>query len=704
MRYQRHQIVIRFWAALLFAAAVGAGLPGSVKAAGGSPTATEGIAIAGPVSNSTINNTVNKQDPVVLAAMTKIFADQMAATAEARAKAEAKAAELAQQLGFTSSAVGEFFKILGEQNVSAEKIPARLIEVATHFAQTRDELAALEPDDPQAAALVRSAKQALETGRLAEADDLLNRAKEAELAAFRQAREFEQKAREAMDRHALNAAKLLAGRGDIALTQLRYPDAAQHFKQAAALVPAGHSDETANYLQNEADAAYRQGDEQGDNNYLKQSIEIWHVVLQYRTRDRIPTGWAMTQTNLGNALESLGERESGTERLEQAVAAYRAALEVQKSDPLNSAMTQNSLGAALERLGERESATARLEEAVAAFRAALAADAAYYAALEEDARDRVSWSAWAMTQVNLGAALQTLGAREGGTARLEQAIAAYRAALEEYMRDPAPLQRAKTEMNLGNVLQTLWERDGKTPRLEEAVATYRAALEEGTRVRAPLQWAATQTNLGTALVRLGERESSTVRLQEAVAAYRAALEECTRARAPLQWAVTENDLGIALKTLGERDGETARLEESVGAYRAALEVYTPDRVPLQWAITEMNLGNVLQTLGERESGTARLEEAVAAYLAALERDPLPVDVARIQFNMGLALVALDRRAHSADRLKGALDDFRQAEATFRAVGMAHWAETSGNWIARLRDEISTNPPSEGNPSGHRPGY
>ena len=43
-------------------------------------------------------------------------------------------------------------------------------------------------------------------------------------------------------------------------------------------------------------------------------------------RERVPLQWAMTQNNLGNALESLGERESGTARLEEAVAAYRDAL------------------------------------------------------------------------------------------------------------------------------------------------------------------------------------------------------------------------------------------------------------------------------------------------------------------------------------------------------------------------------------------
>jgi tetratricopeptide (TPR) repeat protein len=149
--------------------------------------------------------------------------------------------------------------------VPEEKIPARLIEIATHFAQTRGELAALEPDDPHAAELTRSAKAALDAGRLTEADGLLDQAKEAEPAALRQAHELKEKAQEAEDRHALNAAKLLAGRGNIALTLLRYPDAAEQFKQAVSLVSPRHPDKTANYLQSEADALYRQGDEKGDN-------------------------------------------------------------------------------------------------------------------------------------------------------------------------------------------------------------------------------------------------------------------------------------------------------------------------------------------------------------------------------------------------------------------------------------------------------
>ena len=54
-------------------------------------------------------------------------------------------------------------------------------------------------------------------------------------------------------------------------------------------------------------------------------------------------------------------------------------------------------------------------------------------------RERVPLD-WAKTQNNLGTALWTLGARESGTARLEEAVAAYRAALEERTRERVPLQ------------------------------------------------------------------------------------------------------------------------------------------------------------------------------------------------------------------------------------------------------------------------
>ena len=126
---------------------------------------------------------------------------------------------------------------------------------------------------------------------------------------------------------------------------------------------------------------------------------------------------------------------------------------------------------------------------------------------------------WAMTQNNLGVALWTLGQREGGTARLKEAVVAYRAALEEWTRERLPLQWALTQNNLGNALQTLGQREGGRARLEEAVAAYRAALEERTRARVPLIRARAQNNLGNALWALGQRETGTARLKEAIKAW-----------------------------------------------------------------------------------------------------------------------------------------------------------------------------------------
>ena len=276
-------------------------------------------------------------------------------------------------------------------------------------------------------------------------------------------------------------------------------------------------------------------------------------------------------------------------------------------DPDARASTLLVFADSLYALGEQRGENAPLEEAVSAYRAAL----------EERTRERVPLD-WAGTQSNLGNALQILGEREGETTRLEEAVTVFRAALEERTRERVPLEWATTQNNLGGALLRLGEREIGTARLEEAVGVFRAALEERTRERVPLDWAGTQNNLGNALSTLGERESGTARLEAAVAAYRAALEEFTRERAPLRWAATQNNLGAALRTLGERESGTARLEAAVAAYRAALEERTRERLPLDWAMTQNNLGNALSTLGGRESGTARLEEAVSAFGAALQ--------------------------------------------------------------------------------------
>jgi tetratricopeptide (TPR) repeat protein len=170
---------------------------------------------------------------------------------------------------------------------------------------------------------------------------------------------------------------------------------------------------------------------------------------------------------------------------------------------------------------------------------------------------------------------------------------------------------AATQNNLGNALRTLGERAGGEDglaALNDAVTAYRGALEVYTRKDMPVGWATTQNNLGIALRTLGELVGGAKglsALNEAVAAYRAALEVHTRKDMPANWALIQNNLGVALQTFGERAGGEeglSALNEAVAAYRLALVVHTRKDMPIQWATTQNNLGNALETLGERAGG------------------------------------------------------------------------------------------------------
>jgi hypothetical protein len=66
-----------------------------------------------------------------------------------------------------------------------------------------------------------------------------------------------------------------------------------------------------------------------------------------------------------------------------------------------------------------------------------------------------------VTQHNLGAVLATLGEREGGTARLQEAVEAFRAALAEFEAAGAGRSAAAARRNLARAAAVLAERRGR---------------------------------------------------------------------------------------------------------------------------------------------------------------------------------------------------------------------------------------------------
>lgn len=326
-------------------------------------------------------------------------------------------------------------------------------------------------------------------------------------------------------------------------------------------------------------------------------------------------------------------------------------------------------------LGAQTGRRAPLEEAVQAYRRAL------------QAFDRTEQpTAWANAQANLGAALLTLGRDEPGGQRLEESAAAFQAALEVRTRENAPVEWAAAQSNLGAALAALGEREAGSARLIEAISAYEEALSELNRDRAPGEWAQTKNNLGAALTALGDREGDASRYREAVNAFEDALKERTRDRAPLEWAATQNNLGIALAAWGQKDKNAGRIEDAVKAYRAALEERTQQRNALEWGATQANLATALRMTGEQKKDPQRLAEAADAYRAALgavPRDRAPMDWAIAQNGLGNAEESLGDITRDPMRYVAAREAFAAALSGFQQVGAAGPAEVAQRNLARV---------------------
>src|SRR5215813_30635 len=251
---------------------------------------TGGIAIGGSVTGSTINIGV---PPEQLAALVQQAADN----SETQKKLIAK---LEGDLDLNQRQIRAALGILGENDIPPERLAAKLVEIAERFKALQATASAQPGDDPKIAALKTDAQKAIEAGELTKADALLA--------------DVETEQRRALDRFAINAAETSAQRGEIALTRLRYAEAAKHFANAAAVFPpkSAHEDKRISYLQKEVSALYQQGDEFGDNRALRSAIERFTRLVDLTPREPVPRQWATTHNNLGNALQTLGERESST--------------------------------------------------------------------------------------------------------------------------------------------------------------------------------------------------------------------------------------------------------------------------------------------------------------------------------------------------------------------------------------------------------
>jgi tetratricopeptide (TPR) repeat protein len=375
---------------------------------------------------------------------------------------EARLSKLRTILDQPQPVLEQFFLIAGQQDVAAEKLAEKLVEMSdAHKVLVGEWLAPSVSAQPDLGAMIKDAREAARAGRLEDAQALLTKASvtaetEAQNAPAMSAKNF-----------AL-AASARAGLGQIALIRSEYREAAIYFEAALRLLADSDAARQYAYSEARAHALYRQGKDKDDVAALRDAIERYRALLNAAPRSGAPARSASLQLNLGNALLRLGARTGETQPLQEALIVFRNALEEfqRARQPLDWARAQQELGATLLRLGLAETGTARLEEAVAAFRESL----------KEYTRTRAPLE-WATTQGSLGTALWSLGGRETGSARFEAAVAAYREGLKQISRDHTPLDWAARQNNLGAALVSLSERKKSLKSLQEAVAAFRNSLE-----------------------------------------------------------------------------------------------------------------------------------------------------------------------------------------------------------------------------------
>ena len=245
---------------------------------------TGGVAIGRDVIQSTIIIGIPQEK------VDELVRDAKSSLEELTVQQRENIALLKEKLDLNLGQVRAALAILGENDIPPERLAAKLVEIAERFKDLQATASAQLGDDPKIAALKADAQKAIEVGELARADALLADA------------ETEQ--RRALDRLAVNAAETSARRGEIALTRLRYREAAAHFANAATVFPPNspYEGKRTSYLQKEANALYQQGYELGDNGALLSAIERRKRLLELIPREREPLQWARTQNNLGRAL------------------------------------------------------------------------------------------------------------------------------------------------------------------------------------------------------------------------------------------------------------------------------------------------------------------------------------------------------------------------------------------------------------------
>ena len=160
--------------------------------------------------------------------------------------------ELKDQLSITDLALRNFFKILEENQVSRDDLDAKLREIAAQYKELLTRLETVQSEDQEVVRLKEEARQTIEAGRYAEAEELLNRAEARDIAAIEELDKQADQIAQAARQRRISATISCVDNAKLQAVQLRYAQAAEYWQRAATLLPEEEEQNRAKLLSNAA--------------------------------------------------------------------------------------------------------------------------------------------------------------------------------------------------------------------------------------------------------------------------------------------------------------------------------------------------------------------------------------------------------------------------------------------------------------------
>ena len=253
--------------------------------------------------------------------------------------------ELKDQLSITKLALRNFFKIMEKQQVPPDDLDSKLREIAAQYKELLLRLDTVQSEDPQVVKLKQEAKQAIEVGDYAKAEELLNQAEARDMEAIEQLEASAKQRR-------ISAAASCANNASLQKIQLRYAKAAEYWRKAADLLPKDKKKDRSLYLDSAGNDLYRIAK-------YKEALPLFEQSLSISQEIGERAGEGVTLSNIGTLHHARGDYATALKYLEHSLSIHQ-----EIGDRDGEGATLNNISQIYDARGDYDTALKYLEQSL----------------------------------------------------------------------------------------------------------------------------------------------------------------------------------------------------------------------------------------------------------------------------------------------------------------------------------------------------